>query len=160
MITIEDAYNKINANKTALFNYITEILNNSSNIVFTNIRTYETFIIDIMKYHCMDLYPEMFLVCYVTGEDYENLNGNIYKWYMMMVNGNFDRLLKEEKITDIDIYLDKSKSIDVNRKTIYEKRYKLAKQLFEKTSIYFMKGDIDIKDIMWFIINFVTPNNR
>ena len=41
---------------------------------------------------------------------------------------------------------------------VYEKRYKLAKQLFEKTSIYFMKGDIDIKDIMWFIINFVTPN--
>ena len=49
MITIEDAYNKINANKTALFNYITETLNNSSDIVFTNIRTYETFIIDIMN---------------------------------------------------------------------------------------------------------------
>ena len=79
---------------------------------------------------------------------------------MMMINGNFNRLLKEEEITDIDIYLDKSKSIDVNRKTIYEKRHKLAKQLFEKTAIYFMKGDVDIKDIMWFIINFVTPNNR
>lgn len=158
MITIENAYNEINTNKTILFHYITETFSNSFDKVFTNITKYERFIMDIMSYHCMDLYPEMFLKCYVTSEDYEGLNGNIYKWYIMMLNGNFDRLLKEEEITDIDIYKDKSKSIDVNRKTIYEKRYKLAKQLFEKTSIYFMKGDIDIKDIMWFIINFVTPN--
>lgn len=161
MITIKDAYNKINANKTALFNYITEKLNDdSSDIVFNNITKYETFIIDIMKYHCMDLYPEMFLKCYVTTEDYNDLNGNIYKWYMIMLNGNFDRLLKEEEITDIDIYKDNSKSIDVNRKAIYEKRRKLAKQLFDKTSIYFMNDDVDIKDIIWFIINFTSPKYK
>ena len=61
MITIENAYNEINTNKTILFHYITETFSNSFDKVFTNITKYERFIMDIMSYHCMDLsHPKCF----------------------------------------------------------------------------------------------------
>ena len=90
-----------------------------------------------------------------SGDEYKALNSDLHKWYMKMVNGDLKNFLDNEEISDANIY--SSPDHNKNRESIYKNRFKIAKQIFEKIYISFPKDNVDIENIIWFMVNNITP---
>ena len=48
-----------------------------------DVREFESIIIDIIRYKWMKSYPETFLTCHVTGEEYDKTPKSAYSHYMI-----------------------------------------------------------------------------
>lgn len=106
-----------------------------------DVREFEAVIIDIIRYKWMKSYPETFLTCHVTGEEYNKTPKSAYSHYMKVINGRLDEYISLNALGDIEIYRDGN--TEENRKNLYKKRL----HTIEK----FMDDDTDI--IMWCVQN-------
>lgn len=158
-MTVREAYRKIREEKDKEFERLTKFFSDEEKALEEDCikisYIYESLLKRIIAYHFMDLYPETFLICYVTGDEYKALNSDLYKWYMKMINGDFKNFLDNEEISDVNIY--NSPDHNKNRELIYKNRFKIAKQIFEKIYISFPKDNVDIKNIIWFVVSNITP---
>ena len=151
-MTVREAYRTIREEKDKEFERLTKFFLDEEKALKEDCikisYIYESLLKRIIAYHFMDLYPETFLICYVTGDEYKALNSDLHKWYMKMVNGDLKNFLDNEEISDANIY----SSPDHNKN-----RFKIAKQIFEKIYISFPKNNVDIKNIIWFVVSNITP---
>ena len=106
-----------------------------------DVREFEAIIIDIIRYKWMKSYPETFLTCHVTGEEYDKTPKSAYSHYMKVINGRLDEYIRLNALDDIQIYRDTN--TEENRKNLYKKRL----HTIEK----FMDDDSDI--ILWCVQN-------
>ena len=106
-----------------------------------DVREFEAVIIDIIRYKWMKSYPETFLTCHVTGEEYNKTPKSAYSHYMKVINGRLDEYISLNGLGDIEIYRDGN--TEDNRKKLYKKRLKAIEK--------FMDDDTDI--IMWCVQN-------
>ena len=106
-----------------------------------DVREFEAFIIDIIRYKWMKSYPETFLTCHVTGEEYDKTPKSAYSHYMKVINGRLDEYIRLNALDDIQIYRDRN--TEENRKNLYKKRLSTIEK--------FMDDDTDI--IMWCVQN-------
>ena len=106
-----------------------------------DVREFEAIIIDIIRYKWMKFYPETFLTCHVTGEEYNKTPKSAYSHYMKVINGRLDEYISLNALGDIEIYRDGN--TEDNRKELYKKRLKAIEK--------FMDDDTDI--IMWCVQN-------
>lgn len=102
---------------------------------------FESVIIDIIRYKWMKSYPETFLTCHVTGEEYKKTPKSAYSHYMKVINGRLDEYIRLNVLDDIQIYRDKN--TEENRKNLYKKRLRTIEK--------FMDDDTDI--ILWCVQN-------
>lgn len=106
-----------------------------------NVREFEAIIIDIIRYKWMKSYPETFLTCHVTGEEYDKTPKSAYSHYMKVINGRLDEYIRLNALDDIQIY--RNENTEDNRKNLYKKRLRTIEK--------FMDDDTDI--IMWCVQN-------
>ena len=106
-----------------------------------DVREFETVIIDIIRYKWMKSYPETFLTCHVTGEEYDKTPKSAYSHYMKVINGRLDEYISLNALGDIEIYRDGN--TEENRKKLYKKRLRAIET--------FMDDDSDI--ILWCVQN-------
>ena len=106
-----------------------------------DVREFESIIIDIIRYKWMKSYPETFLTCHVTGEEYAKTPKSAYSHYMKVINGRLDEYIRLNALDDIQIYRDDNK--EENRKNLYKERLRAIEK--------FMNDDTDI--IMWCVRN-------
>ena len=102
---------------------------------------FEAVIIDIIRYKWMKSYPETFLTCHVTGEEYNKTPKSAYSHYMKVINGRLDEYIRLNALDDIQIYRDGN--TEDNRKELYKRRLREIEK--------FMDDDTDI--IMWCVQN-------
>ena len=106
-----------------------------------DVREFESIIIDIIRYKWMKSYPETFLTCHVTGEEYDKTPKSAYSHYMKVINGRLDEYIRLNALDDIQIYRDENK--EENRKNLYKDRLWTIER--------FMDDDTDI--IIWCVQN-------
>ena len=106
-----------------------------------DISEFESIIIDIIRYKWMKSYPETFLTCHVTGEEYDKTPKSAYSHYMKVINGRLDEYIRLNALDDIQIYRDAN--TEENRKNLYKKRLRTIEE--------FMDDDTDI--IIWCVQN-------
>ena len=106
-----------------------------------DVREFEAVIIDIIRYKWMKSYPETFLTCHVTGEEYDKTPKSAYSHYMKVINGRLDEYISLNALGDIEIYRDGN--TEENRKKLYKKRLRAIET--------FMDDDSDI--ILWCVQN-------
>ena len=106
-----------------------------------DVREFEAIIIDIIRYKWMKSYPETFLTCHVTGEEYDKTPKSAYSHYMKVINGRLDEYIRLNALDDIQIYRDAN--TEENRKNLYKKRLRTIEE--------FMDDDTDI--IIWCVQN-------
>ena len=106
-----------------------------------DVREFEAVIIDIIRYKWMKSYPETFLTCHVTGEEYDKTPKSAYSHYMKVINGRLDEYISLNALGDIEIYRDGN--TEENRKKLYKKRLRAIEK--------FMDDDSDI--ILWCVQN-------
>ena len=106
-----------------------------------DVREFEAIIIDIIRYKWMKSYPETFLTCHVTGEEYDKTPKSAYSHYMKVINGRLDEYIRLNALDDIQIYRDAN--TEENRNNLYKKRLRAIEK--------FMDDDTDI--IIWCVQN-------
>lgn len=128
-MTILQVYNQIEKDRIALYKDITKIFKaGESHPAFTIKNRYEQFIISIFKYCLMSLYPNKFLVTYVTGNDYNKVSHAFKSWYMKMTNGNIEHWLSINHLTDSDKFV---KDLPIKANEVYHQRYIKALEIIE-----------------------------
>lgn len=126
-MTINEAYEQIEKDKTALYNNIMESFKaGESHPAFTIERHYEQFIINIFKCHLIEIYPDKFLVTYVIGTDYDKVCHAFRSWYRNLANGNIEHWLKINHLKDADKYVNVS---PIKEKEVYHQRYLKALEI-------------------------------
>lgn len=106
-----------------------------------DVREFEAIIVDIIRYKWMKSYPETFLTCHVTGEEYDKTPKSAYSHYMKVITGRLDEYIRLNTLDDIQIYRDGN--TEENRKNLYKKRLRTIEK--------FMDDETDI--ILWCVQN-------
>lgn len=126
-MTTEEAYNQIEKDRITLHDSIAEILKTGTfHSAFVVKEDYEQFIIDIFKCHLITMYPDKFLVTYVTGKEYDEVCHSFKSWYMKLTNGNIGHWLQVNHLDDIDKYVNNS---PIKSEEIYHQRYLKALEI-------------------------------
>jgi len=146
-MNIEEAYNQIKKDRITLRDSIAVIFRTGRfHPAFVVEEDYEQFIINIFKYHIMTIYPDKFLVTYVTGKEYKDEVCHAFKsWYTKLTNGNIDHWLSINNLTDADKYVDGE---PIKSEEIYHQRYIKALEIKDIPSqdvLYKMMSIIEIK---------------
>ena len=104
-----------------------------------DVRSFESLLIDVIKYKWSKQRPETFLKCYVTGDEYYSISNAPYSHFMKTVNGDFREFLSLNELDDSHMY--------INGKCTDEDRMKMFKKRLEFIEHYLMDEELDI--IAW-----------
>lgn len=104
-----------------------------------DVRSFESLLIDVIKYKWSKQRPETFLKCYVTGDDYCGISNAPYSHFMKTINGDFIEFMSLNELDDSHMY--------VNGKCTNEDRMKMFKKRLEFVEHYLMDEELDI--IAW-----------
>ena len=104
-----------------------------------DVRSFESLLIDVIKYKWSKQRPETFLKCYVTGDEYYSISNAPYSHFMKTVNGDFREFMSLNELDDSHMY--------VNGKCTDENRMKMFKKRLEFIEYYLMDDELDI--IAW-----------
>lgn len=104
-----------------------------------DVRSFESLLIDVIKYKWTKQRPETFLKCYVTGDEYCGISNAPYSHFMKTVNGDLREFMYLNELDDSHMY--------VNGKCTYENRMKMFKKRLEFIEYYLMDEELDI--IAW-----------
>lgn len=104
-----------------------------------DVRSFESLLIDVIKYKWSKQRPETFLKCYVTGDEYYSISNAPYSHFMKTVNGDFREFLSLNELDDSHMY--------INGKCTDEDRMKMFKKRLEFIEYYLMDEELDI--ITW-----------
>ena len=101
-----------------------------------DVRSFESLLIDVIKYKWSKQRPETFLKCYVTGDEYYSISNAPYSHFMKTVNGDFREFLSLNELDDSHMY--------INGKCTDEDRMKMFKKRLEFIEYYLMDEELDI----------------
>ena len=104
-----------------------------------DVRSFESLLIDVIKYKWSKQRPDTFLKCYVTGDEYYSISNAPYSHFMKTVNGDFREFMSLNELDDSHMY--------VNGKCTDENRLKMFKKRLEFIEYYLMDEELDI--IVW-----------
>ena len=104
-----------------------------------DVRSFESLLIDVIKYKWSKQRPKTFLICYVTGDEYCGISNAPYSHFMKTVNGDFREFMSLNELDDRHMY--------VNGKCTDENRMKMFKKRLEFIEHYLMDDELDI--ISW-----------
>ena len=104
-----------------------------------DVRSFESLLIDVIKYKWSKQRPDTFLKCYVTGDEYYSISNAPYSHFMKTVNGDFREFMSLNELDDSHMY--------VNGKCTDEDRMKMFKKRLEFVEYYLMDEELDI--IAW-----------
>ena len=104
-----------------------------------DVRSFESLLIDVIKYKWSKQRPDTFLKCYVTGDKYYSISNAPYSHFMKTVNGDLREFMSLNELDDSHMY--------VNGKCTDEDRMKMFKKRLEFVEYYLMDEELDI--IVW-----------
>ena len=104
-----------------------------------DVRSFESLLIDVIKYKWTKQRPDTFLKCYVTGDEYYSISNAPYSHFMKTVNGDLREFMSINELDDSHMY--------VNGKCTNENRMKMFKKRLEFIEYYLMDEELDI--IAW-----------
>ena len=104
-----------------------------------DVRSFESLLIDVIKYKWTKQRPDTFLKCYVTGDEYYSISNAPYSHFMKTVNGDLREFMSINELDDSYMY--------VNGKCTNENRMKMFKKRLEFIEYYLMDEELDI--IAW-----------
>ena len=81
----------------------------------------------IIRYKWSIQHPDIFVICYATGEDYTKCPSAPYKWYIKSINGKIDRFMEINHLSDYYIY--DSDNHEANRDRIQQQRFNVINEL-------------------------------
>ena len=101
-----------------------------------DVRSFESLLIDVIKYKWSNQRPETFLKCYVTGDEYYSISNAPYSHFMKTANGDLREFMSFNELDDSHMY--------VNGKCTDENRLKMFKKRLEFIEHYLMDEELDI----------------
>ena len=104
-----------------------------------DVRSFESLLIDVIKYKWSKQRPETFIKCYVSGDEYYSISNAPYSHFMKTVNGDLREFISLNELDDRHMY--------VNGKCTDENRLKMFKKRLEFIEHYLMDEELDI--IVW-----------
>ena len=104
-----------------------------------DVRSFESLLIDVIKYKWTKQRPDTFLKCYVTGDEYYSISNAPYSHFMKTVNGDLREFMSLNELDDSHMYVN-GKCIDENRMKMFSKRLEFIEH-------YLMDEELDI--IAW-----------
>lgn len=108
-----------------------------------NVRTFESIMIDVIKYKWAYQYPGTFLPCYVTGDEYKRVPKAPYTYYMKTINGNLKEFMSLNELDDFHMLSDDGKYTDENRLKMHKKRLEVIEELFNNVEIDIIAWCVD-----------------
>jgi hypothetical protein len=106
----------------------------SPRYVMLSEKAFETVMFDVIRYRWAEQYPDAFLTCHVTGEEYERLPKAMYTYYIKTINGSLKEFMKLNELEDYHIH--RLGYTDENRMDMFKKRLRFIEEL--------LNDDIDI----------------
>lgn len=104
-----------------------------------DVQTFESLLIDVIRYKWSKQRPETFLKCYVTGDEYHGISNAPYSHFMKTINGNFKEFMSLNELDDQHLYS--------NGGYTDENKLKMFKKRLEFVEHYLMDEELDI--IAW-----------
>ena len=104
-----------------------------------DVRSFESILIDVIKYKWSKQRPETFLICYVTGDEYYGISNAPYSHFMKTVNGDLREFMSLNELDDSHMYVN-GKCSDADRMKMFKKRLEFIEH-------YLMDDELDI--IAW-----------
>lgn len=108
-----------------------------------DVRTFESIIIDVIKYKWAYQYPGTFLPCYVTGDEYKRVSKAPYTYYMKTINGSLKEFMSLNELDDFHMLSDDGKYTDENRLKMHKKRLEVIEELFNNVEIDIIAWCVD-----------------
>ena len=108
-----------------------------------DVRTFESIMIDVIKYKWAYQYPETFLSCYVTGDEYKRVPKAPYTYYMKTINGSLKEFMSLNELDDFHMLSDDGKYTDENRLKMHKKRLEVIEELFNNVEIDIIAWCVD-----------------
>lgn len=108
-----------------------------------NVRTFESIMIDVIKYKWAYQYPGTFLPCYVTGDEYKRVPKAPYTYYMKTINGSLTEFMSLNELDDVHMLNDDGKYTDENRLKMHKKRLEVIEELFNNVEIDIIAWCVD-----------------
>ena len=108
-----------------------------------DVRTFESIMIDVIKYKWAYQYPGTFLTCYVTGDEYKRVSKAPYTYYMKTINGSLKEFMFINELDDFHMLSDDGKYTDENRLKMHKKRLEVIEELFNNVEIDIIAWCID-----------------
>ena len=108
-----------------------------------DVRTFESIMIDVIKYKWAYQYPGTFLPCYVTGDEYKRVSKAPYTYYMKTINGSLKEFMSLNELDDFHMLSDDGKYTDENRMKMYKKRLEVIEELFNNVEIDIIAWCVD-----------------
>ena len=84
---------------------------------------------DVIRFKWSKQYPETFLTCYVTSDEYDRLPKAMYTYYIKTVNGSLNEFMKINGLDDSNIH--SLGYTDENRLEMFRKRLKIIEELMD-----------------------------
>ena len=108
-----------------------------------DVRTFESIMIDVIKYKWAYQYPGTFLSCYVTGDEYKRVPKAPYTYYMKTINGSLKEFMSLNELDDFHMLSDDGKYTDENRLKMHKKRLEVIEELFNNVEIDIIAWCVD-----------------
>ena len=108
-----------------------------------DVRTFESIMIDVIKYKWAYQYPGTFLPCYVTGDEYKRVSKAPYTYYMKTINGSLKEFMSLNELDDFHMLSDDGKYTDENRLKMHKKRLEVIEELFNNVEIDIIAWCVD-----------------
>lgn len=108
-----------------------------------DVRTFESIMIDVIKYKWAYQYPGTFLSCYVTGDEYKRVSKAPYTYYMKTINGSLKEFMSLNELDDVHMLSDDGKYTDENRLKMHKKRLEVIEELFNNVEIDIIAWCVD-----------------
>ena len=106
----------------------------SPRYVMLSEKNFESIMFDIIRYKWTEQYPDAFLICYVTGEEYDRIPKSMYTYFIKTINGSLKEFMKLNELEDYHIH--RIGYTDENRMDMFKKRLRFIEEL--------LNDDIDI----------------
>ena len=119
----------------------TAIDNGVVRYVMLNENEFESLMFGVIKYKWTHQHPEVFLTCYVDGEEYDRIPQAPYSHYMKVINGSLNNFMTLNELKDYNIH--RHGYTDECRMDMYKKRLDVIENL--------LNDDSDI--IIWSVNN-------
>jgi len=119
----------------------TAINNGVVRYVMLNENDFESLMFGVIKYKWAHQHPEVFLTCYVDGDEYDRISQAPYSHYMKVINGSLNNFMTLNELKDYHIH--RHGYTDECRMDMYKKRLDVIENL--------LNDDSDI--IIWSVNN-------
>ena len=127
--------------KNRIHSLHTAINNGAVRYVKLNVNDFESLMFEVIKYKWAQQHPEVFLTCYVTGDEYNRTPKAPYSHYMKVINGTLNNFMTLNELEDYHIH--RHGYTDECRMDMYKKRLDVIENL--------LNDDSDI--IIWSVNN-------